>query len=300
MIRIKLILPILLLANMFAFGASAVEMPDPENVPGGLMIVPLTKNANQSAATPRVEFRGKRVMAIYDDDKWLAVLGLPLKLKPGTYYLNSVADGNEQRYAVKLVAKNYPIQRLTIKNKRKVEPSKKDLIKIAADRKLVGAAFVTWSPNSQPPLRFDLPVKGYFSSQFGLVRYYNNSPRPRRHSALDIAAPTGTPIYAPANATVVSTGEYFFTGGTVFLDHGQGLLTTYNHLSKIDVTPGMTIGRGQKIGEVGMTGRVTGPHLHWAVILNQTFVNPLLFVRPNSLAENKAHIKKLERAAGGT
>lgn len=295
--RIKHFLPLILSVALLAFNANALELPDSANVPGGVMVIPLHQ---EKAATPRAEFRGQRVMVIYDGSRWLAILGLPLKLKPGEYFLETVTDGQKHQHQINLVDKKYPIQRLTIKNKRKVEPTKKDLVRIAKDREKISAAFVTWSQNSRPPLRFDLPVKGYFSSQFGLVRYYNSSPRPRRHSALDIAAPTGTPVYAPADAVVVSTGEYFFTGGTIFLDHGQGLLTTYNHLSKIDVTPGLWIGRGQKIGDVGMTGRVTGPHLHWGIILNQTFVDPMPFVRPQSLADNQAHIEKLQRAAGGS
>ncbi len=295
--RNNFFLPIIFFVALFSFSAIAIELPETENVPGGVMVIPLHQ---EKAAMPRARFRGQRVMVIYDGRRWLAVLGLPLKLKPGEYFLKTVTNGQIHRHQINLVDKKYPIQRLTIKNKRKVEPTKEDLIRIAKDRKKIGAAFVTWSQNSRPPLRFDLPVKGFFSSQFGLVRYYNNSPRPRRHSALDIAAPTGTPVYAPADAVVVSTGEYFFNGGTIFLDHGQGLLTTYNHLSKIDVTPGMRIGRGQKIGEVGMTGRVTGPHLHWGVILNQTFVDPMPFVRPQSLADNQAHIEKLQRATGGS
>lgn len=295
--QIKLFFALILPVVLFAFSANALELPDSINVPGGIMVIPLQQ---ETAATPRADFRGKRVMVVFDDNRWLAVLGLPLKLKPGEYFLETTADGQKYQYPVNLVDKKYPVQRLTIKNKRKVEPTAKDLKKIAIDRKTIGKSFVTWSNNSQPPLRFDLPVKGRFSSQFGLVRYYNTSPRPRRHSALDIAAPTGTPVYAPADAVVVSTGEYFFTGGTIFLDHGQGLLTTYNHLSKIDITPGMRVSRGQKIGEVGMTGRVTGPHLHWAVILNQAFVDPMLFVRPQSLAANKAHNEQLRLATDGS
>jgi len=290
--QIKFFFSLILPAALFAFSANAFELPDSVNVPGGVMVIPLQQ---ETAATPRAEFQGQRVMVIFYDNRWLAVLGLPLKLKPGEYYLDTIADGQKYRYPINLVDKKYPIQRLTIKNKRKVEPTAEDLTKIAKDREAIGKSFVTWSQNSQPRLRFDLPTKGRFSSLFGLIRYYNKSPRPRRHSGLDIAAPTGTPVYAPADAVVVSTGEYFFSGGNIFLDHGQGLLTTYNHLSKINVTPGMRVGRGQKIGEVGKTGRVTG-----RVILNQTFIDPTPLVRPQSLAENKAYNEQLLLVTGGS
>jgi len=93
-----------------------------------------------------------------------------------------------------------------------------------------------------------------------------------------IAAGTGTPVRAPSNAVVANTGDYFFNGNTVFLDHGQGLITAYMHLSRIDVRPGQTVRRGDLLGAIGATGRVTGPHLHWAVILNNTPVDPELFL----------------------
>lgn len=285
------------LLSLFGGSVHAIELPETSNVPGGVMIIPLSR-AGQ--AMPHAEFRGKQVMVIRDNNRWLAVVGLPLTLAPGDYRLETVADGVKQYYTITVFDKKYPVQRLTIKNKRKVYPNKKDLVRIEKDRAEIGKAFVAWSFNPQPPLKFDLPTKGIFSSQFGLTRFYNDSPRPRRHSALDIAAPTGTPVFAPADGTVINTGNYYFTGNTIFLDHGQGLLTQYVHLSKIDVAAGMKVSRGQKIGEVGATGRVTGPHLHWAVILNQTMVDPIPFVRKDALDRNRAYIDRIYKGTGGS
>jgi murein DD-endopeptidase MepM/ murein hydrolase activator NlpD len=280
----------LVLSLLFASSSLALEFPETNNVPGGVVVLPLYQ---EGAAMPRAEFQGKQVMVVRDNDRWLAVVGVPLKLKPGEYRVTVTADGNKNHYPLEIVDKQYPVQRLTIKNRRKVYPNKEDLKRIEKDREQIGKAFVVWSNNPTPPLKFDLPTQGRFSSQFGLQRFYNDSPRPRRHSALDIAAPTGTPVFAPANGTVINTGNYFYTGNTIFVDHGQGLITQYIHLSKIDVTVGTAVERGEKIGEVGATGRVTGPHLHWAVILNRTMIDPMPFVRKDSLDRNQAYVDKL-------
>jgi murein DD-endopeptidase MepM/ murein hydrolase activator NlpD len=122
-----------------------------------------------------------------------------------------------------------------------------------------------------------LPVTAPVSSPFGLRRFFNEQPR-KPHSGLDLAAAEGTPISAPASGKITDTGDFFFNGNTVFIDHGQGLVTMYCHLSKIDVEPGQTVNTGDIIGAVGKTGRVTGAHLHWSVSLNNTRIDPTLFL----------------------
>ena len=121
------------------------------------------------------------------------------------------------------------------------------------------------------------PVEGRYSSPFGLRRFFNEQAR-KPHSGLDIVANEGTPVRAAADGVVINTGNYFFNGNTVFIDHGQGLITMYCHLNRIDVSDGQQVKRGDLIGGVGSTGRVTGAHLHWSVLLNGTLVNPELFL----------------------
>ena len=128
------------------------------------------------------------------------------------------------------------------------------------------------------PLPFLQPVEGPLSSSFGRRRVLNGEPR-SPHSGLDIAADTGTPIVSPAPGTVTLTGDFYFNGNTVFVDHGSGLISMMCHLSRIDVIEGARIDRGDILGQVGATGRVTGPHLHWSVSMNGNRVDPVQVMR---------------------
>jgi murein DD-endopeptidase MepM/ murein hydrolase activator NlpD len=259
------------LAIACAAAAPATDLPHSESVPGGVRIIALPGPAG---AAPVASFEQHRVMVIRRSDQWLAVIGIPLDAAVGTATLTVPAD---VAHSFAVGPKSYTLQRLTVAPSQ-VDLSPRDATRAAQERTRILAAVATFSAGS-PTLTLLQPVPGRRSSSFGLRRVFNGEAR-NPHTGMDIAAPTGTPIHAAASGTVVDTGDYFFNGNTVILDHGQGLLTVYCHLSAIGVHTGEVIQRAQVIGKVGKTGRVTGPHLHFAVVLNQVFVDPALFLPP--------------------
>ena len=280
---------------LLASGAFAQDLPRPAPVPGGVAILALAPAAELA---PRAEFNGERLMVVRHDGLWKAVVGLPLSIKPGEHRVTSAGGPDQVReHVFTVLAKKYETQHIKLKQKRMVEPSPEDLRRILRDVENIQRAFSTWTENKAPPLSLDLPAQGRLTSRFGLRRFFNNKPR-QPHSGLDIAAPLGTPVTAPAPGTIVETGDYFFNGKTIFIDHGQGLISMYNHLSRIEVQTGQAVGRGEKIGEIGATGRVTGPHLHWSVSLNNNRIDPLLFLREGILTPLRQSAQSRTGATG--
>lgn len=264
----------------FLLPATVLALPRPDSVPGGVAVVAL----ENAAQPPRATYTGKRVLITREQDRWYAVVGLPLEATPGAHLLEvDYGDGRQAHLRFTVASKEYEVQRLTIKDTRKVEPNAEDLRRIRAEASRITKALSQYSDQPDVVTDFQWPTDGPTSSPFGLRRFFNDQPR-KPHSGLDIAAPEGAPIIAPAAGRVIDTGDFFFNGNTVFLDHGQGLITMYCHMSRIDVQPGDVLKTGDRIGNVGKTGRATGPHLHWGVSLNDARVDPLLFLPPAPLA----------------
>ena len=271
--RVSLSLAVLL-ASPFATAAPA-ELPTERAVPGGVVTVAL----GPSNTPPVVRHAGVPVLVVGDAIAWTAVLGLPLAARPGTDVLTVQREGHPaESHRFTIAPMRYAEQRLNVAPKH-VELTAEHLAR--HERERVHQAQVIATVSAPPPatLRLRQPVPGPRSSSFGLRRVFNGQSR-NPHSGMDIAAPVGTPVVAPAAARVVDVGDYFFNGGTVWLDHGGGLLTMYCHLSAVHVRVGDTVQTGQRIAEVGATGRVTGPHLHWSVSLNRAMVDPALFLAP--------------------
>ncbi len=248
-------------------------------VPGGVAVVDIsgqTKAVNNIPPTAR--FMDKPVLVMRTDTgKWVALVGIPLSAALGTQKIQTVQGNKHSTHTFTVNDKKYREQRITLKTNKHVDLSPQDLARYEREKKLQDDAYQQFSPQLPSNVLLDRPVKGPLSSPFGLKRFFNDQPR-APHSGLDFAVPTGTPVQTPAAGRVILVGDYFFNGKTVFVDHGQGMISMFCHLSAIDVKPGESLARGQVLGKVGATGRVTGAHLHWNVSLNDARVDPAIFI----------------------
>ena len=253
-----------------------MRLPQESLVPGGVAFIRIVAPADDP---PRVMLQGAPVMVVRHGDRWLAVVGIPLLTAPGKLAVTvERRDAKPGNVELAIKAKQYVVQRLRV-SPGMVDRAPADVARFERERPVLKAALDTFSATAPATLQLKQPVPGSRSSSYGMRRVFNGPPR-SPHTGMDIAAPAGTPVVAPAPGTVVAAGDYFFNGNTVILDHGQGLVTMYGHLSAIDVSLGERVDTGAVIGKVGATGRATGPHLHWGVSLNRTMVDPALFLGP--------------------
>ena len=249
------------------------EWPAALQVPGGVARLSL----GPAAVRPLAFLGDVPLLVMGDVIEWTAVAGIALGTLPGPASITVHApDGGVRQVAYTVTSKRYSEQRLAVAPGT-VDLSPGNTARYERERTHLAAVMATLSapPQQLPAMR--VPVPGRQSSSFGLRRVFNGQSR-NPHSGMDIAATTGTPVVAPLPGQVIDTGDYFFNGRTVWVDHGGGLLGMMCHLSAIAVKPGDHVRTGDTLGAVGATGRVTGPHLHWGVMLNRTMVDPALFL----------------------
>jgi len=251
---------------------TVMAAPDHAPWPGGIAVIDV---GPAEAPRPIVEFDQRRVLVTRSGDRWLAAVGIPLDAQPGELSIQ-VNTARDVTFEVREHA--YREQRLTVANKKYVTPDEAQLERIGRERKIIDAALGHWRDTDVHGLALAAPVDGQRSSSFGLRRFFNDQPR-APHKGMDIAASEGTVIAAPGSGIVTATGDFFFNGKTVIIDHGQGFVTMYCHLSRIGVNQGQQLETGEPIGTVGATGRVTGPHLHFGTYLNGTAVDPALLLQ---------------------
>ena len=251
----------------------AGELPQERAVPGGVVLIPL----GPAAQEPRAEHQGVPLLVVGDPIAWTAVLGLALAAAPGAGEIIVRRDDRPpERLPYRVTSHRYAEQRLTVAP-RHVELSPENLARHERERERQAQIVARFSRPLPATLRMRAPTAGPRSGSFGLRRVFNGQPR-NPHSGMDIAAPTGAPVVAPLDGEVVDVADYFFNGRTVWLDHGGGLLSMFCHLSAEHVRPGDRVRTGERVADVGATGRVTGPHLHWSISLNRALVDPALFL----------------------
>ena len=263
-------------ASACAAPATASTLPTERRVPGGVALLPL----GAAAERPVVQVGERQALVTGTPAGWTAVVGVALSASaPGEQAVTVRQAGGAERSATLAIAPmQYATQQLTVRPGM-VNLVPEDEARWQRESAHAKTVMATYSEPAPAALRMRQPVAGPRSSSFGLRRIFNGESR-NPHSGMDIAAPTGAPVAAALPGRVIDTGDYFFNGQTVWLDHGGGLLTLYCHLSAIGVKVGDVLKAGQPLGKVGATGRATGPHLHWSVNLNGEMVDPALFLAP--------------------
>jgi murein DD-endopeptidase MepM/ murein hydrolase activator NlpD len=250
--------------------------PHASAVPGGIAHLQL----GPAVTRPIAHMGDVPLLVLGDTKRWTALVGIALSTAPGPANIAVQSDGGDPRQVdFTITPKLYPTQKLKVASS-KVDLSDDDEARFERERIHMASVLATFSeplPHASM-LRMAAPVSGRRSSSFGLRRIFNGQAR-SPHSGMDIAAPSGTPVLAPLPGRIVDTGDYFFGGNTVCMDHGGGLLTMVGHLSAIHVKVGDIVKTGDRVASVGATGRVTGPHLHFGVVLNRKMVDPALFLR---------------------
>lgn len=253
--------------------AVPADAPRARVAPGGVAVVDLGGGGER----PRAWLGDVPLLVTGSPAGWTALVGIGLSVQPGPLALR-VQGGEGAARALSLAVQpfRYAEQRLKVAPGH-VDLSPENAARAERERGHLAQVIASFSEPVPASLRMQPPVAGPRSSSFGLRRIFNGQPR-SPHSGMDIASAAGTLVLAPLAGRVIDTGDYFFAGQSVWLDHGGGLLSLLCHLSAIDATPGDEVLAGAPVGKVGATGRVTGAHLHWGVCLNRSMVDPALFL----------------------
>lgn len=270
----------LLIATMLGAGGAraALELECPERVPEGTAFT-LVIHGDAKIDSLRVTWLDRVVRPRLEAGEARLLLGLGMRerLEGEAWTLRvSAWRGAEEEMLLRSIRRgprDYPEQHLEVARKYS-ELGEEDLARHERERAAVRAATGRTSPDGDWQLPFTRPVAGRITSDFGLRRFFNGEPK-KPHSGVDLAGARGTPVRACADGVVVLAEEHFFAGRSVYVDHGQGLVSMYFHLEEILVAAGQRLAGGETVGLVGDSGRVTGPHLHWGLSVLGQLVDPL-------------------------
>ncbi len=265
---------VFLIVGFLPVAALSADLPKNEPVPGGVAVISLP----DASLVPVVHFDARRIMVVRYVHHWYAITGIPLETSAGEKSLDiKIANTTPLQVKFSVLPKQYPEQRLAIKNPELVNPTAAQLKRIEREQAHLRHVLDTWKPDANPDMDFIWPAPGPETAGFGLRRFLNDEAR-SPHSGIDIGAPLDTPVRAPATGVVADVGDYYFCGQTLTINLGQGLYSVYCHLSKITVKRGQKVKQGEIVGNIGASGRTTGPNLHWTVSLNGTPVDPHAFL----------------------
>ncbi len=240
---------------------------------GGVYMTEITQNEYEQD----LFINNQQLLTWKDKNKFYLIYGVPYssQIKQYTYKVQNKNKATLKKITINVIKKDFKTQRIKV-NKKYTSPSKDIMQKIKKDRIKLSKAREVWL-DINPDLDFILPVKGITTGVFGTKRFYNDV-EGNYHNGFDIAADIGSPIVAPTSGKVILTGNFFYNGKSIILDHGRGLKSIMIHLDKILVKKNEYIDKGQIIGRVGTTGKSTGPHLHWSLLVNNTYIDPELLL----------------------
>ncbi|NOQ32153.1 MAG: peptidoglycan DD-metalloendopeptidase family protein [Helicobacteraceae bacterium] len=262
------------LLALFCSALYASTFPKKHAVPGGVVALSVTASSKPKAFHEKQELM---VLETSSKGTYRVIAGIPLGYDLNKPYEIRVLDGElESSVAINIKNKEYQKQYITLKTNKHVTLSKTNLDRHYGEKKRSTTALNSFTTQKFKDLEMIKPLNVKFSDDFGKRRYFNKKPK-KPHSGIDLSAKEGTPMMAPLNGVIIEQGNFFFNGNVVFIDHGEGLVTMYCHLSKFKKKKGDRVKKGEIFGLVGKTGRVTGPHLHWGVSLNGNMVDPRLF-----------------------
>jgi len=252
--------------------------------PGEIIKVRLLTEQNVMQA--QIIFAGKKYItaSCINPKERLAFIGLDLGIKPKTYPLSAVVffgDGSYKKKDINLQirSKEFPVKKLWVDEKFVTPPKSADE-RIRRESNLLQSIYDIYTPDWIGDGSFIIPSVGEAAPNFGEKRYFNNKPR-SSHSGVDISTPFGYPVKSSNSGRIVLACDLYFAGKTVIIDHGLGVFSLYCHFSKIIVKRGKMVAKGDIIGEIGSTGRVTGPHLHWGVKIRGKRVDPFSLLSLN-------------------